>query len=327
MKDFSVSVIIPFYNAESYIEKCAHSLFSQTLEGIQFVFVNDKSTDGSVERLNNVIKQYPDREEDVLLVNHDRNTGAATSRNTGVDHAQAGYIGWVDADDWVEKGMFEAMYNEAVKKDLDIVWVDFYNNYGDREDLIDQWYEGGNLECVKKMLNGQLSGVMWNKLTKKTVYTENRVRFPDGLDMCEDLRVNVQLFYYADKVAYLNGAFYHHFKMKTDSITKESVLKPKINYDWLENAKAIIAFAGNNGIYLNEMEIGLMKLSPKVNLLVRGTDVSSFKTWRTIFPEANKFIWKTKLPFHYKVIAYCADREYWFLIGGWILLKKMIKHR
>ncbi|MCY4778540.1 glycosyltransferase family 2 protein [Sphingobacterium sp. UT-1RO-CII-1] len=325
MKDFSVSVIVPFYNAESYIEKCAHSLFSQTLEGIQFVFVNDKSTDGSVERLNNVIKQYPSRAMDVVIINHEKNKGAATSRNTGIEHVQGEYIGWVDADDWVEQDMFEMMYNQAVTKDLDIVWIDFYNSYGEKERLISQECDGNNLEYIKKMLNGRLSGVMWNKLTKRSIYIENDIRFQDGLDMGEDLRVNVQLFYYSRKIEYLKGVFYHHFKMKIDSITRISFFKPKINLDWLENTKAIIAFAQDCGIELSETEVGLMKLGPKVNLLVRGVDINTFKTWRIIFPEANRFIWKTSLPFHYKIIGCCADKEYWFLLNLWIKLKRLFK--
>lgn len=318
----SISIIVPVYNAMHTLERCVDSLINQTnIDALELIFVNDNSSDNSLQILEDYLNRFDKTQVNFKVINHSVNMGAAVARNTGIDHASGDYIGWVDADDWVDSGMFEAMYNEAIKKDLDIVWVDFYNNYGEKEDLINQQYEGSNRECIKKMLNGQLSGVMWNKLTKKTLYSENKVRFPDGLDMCEDLRVNVQLFYYADKVAYLKGAFYHHFKMKIDSITKESVLKSQINYDWIENAKGIIEFTRDKGIDLSEVEVALIQLAPKMNLLVRGNKLSTFKAWRGIFPEANRFVWETKMPFHYKVIACCADKEIWSVVNLWILIK------
>lgn len=120
-----VSVIVPVYRAEKFIQQCARSLFEQTLEEMEFIFVNDCTPDSSMVILREIIKEYPNRARQVRIVEHDQNKGSATARNTGLDNARGSYIIYCDSDDWVEREMYEKMIKKAFDDKADIVGCDF----------------------------------------------------------------------------------------------------------------------------------------------------------------------------------------------------------
>ncbi|GAA4168099.1 glycosyltransferase family 2 protein [Sphingobacterium ginsenosidimutans] len=319
-----VSVIIPFFNAANYIANCVHCLFGQTLSETEFIFVNDCSTDDSLIILENTIAIYFHRGRTVKIINHAENKGAATARNSGLAHASGECIGWLDSDDWIDTHLFEEMYSKLIQDEADIVWCDFYNTYHDREDYIRQEYSAKSHDCIKGLIKGDLMGGLCNKLVRRSVFTDHQIQFPDGMNMCEDLRVSVQLFYYAKRVSYLHAAYYHYVKYRADSISSSRVGSDQADQGWIENVKGIAAFVASKSDLALSEEIQLLKLRPKKNLLVNGTTVAAYKTWRGIFPEANDFIWKTQLPAHYKVLAWCANHKLWAPISlalwakGWI---------
>ncbi len=100
-----VSVIIPVYNVEKYIEHCARSLMEQTLMDIEYIFVDDCTPDHSMEILQRVLTDYPERLESIRIIHHTQNSGLATVRNTGLQSAQGEYIKHCDRADWVEPDM------------------------------------------------------------------------------------------------------------------------------------------------------------------------------------------------------------------------------
>lgn len=109
-----VSVIIPVYGVERYIEQCARSLFSQTMrDGIEYIFVDDCSPDKSIEILEDILREYPHREPQVKIIRHTENQGIGGTRRTGVKNATGEYIIHCDSDDWVEPDMYEMLYGKA----------------------------------------------------------------------------------------------------------------------------------------------------------------------------------------------------------------------
>ena len=110
MKKIKVSVCIPVYNMEKYIEDCIKSLVNQTLKEIELIFVNDGSTDNSLNILNEYKKQYPD----IIKVISQENKGLGGARNKGLELASGEYIGFVDADDFVEPNMYERLDRKSV---------------------------------------------------------------------------------------------------------------------------------------------------------------------------------------------------------------------
>ena len=127
-----VSVIVPVYNVEEYLERCLDSLVNQTLKDIEIIIVNDGSTDGSKE----IIQKYLNKYKNIVYLEKE-NGGLSSARNYGIPYAKGEYIGFVDSDDYVEITMYENMYNKAIEEKSDMVECDFIWEYPNkkREDI------------------------------------------------------------------------------------------------------------------------------------------------------------------------------------------------
>ena len=122
-----ISVIVPIYNVKLYIERCVRSLMEQTLENIEFIFVNDCTPDDSMDILHYVLEEYPKRREQIKIIEHETNRGISAVRNTGLKNATGQYIIYCDSDDWVEKNMYEKLLVKALETSADIVGCDFFD--------------------------------------------------------------------------------------------------------------------------------------------------------------------------------------------------------
>ena len=133
-----VSVIVPIYGVEAYIERCAVSLFEQTLDDIEYIFVNDCTPDNSMTILSEVLSRYPQRREQVRIINQPKNLGAAKAREDGIKAARGEYIIHCDSDDWVDTNMYQLLYEKAKADNSDMVICDWYVTDGVNHKRIDQ---------------------------------------------------------------------------------------------------------------------------------------------------------------------------------------------
>lgn len=206
-----VSVIIPIYNAEKYIEKCAISLFEQTLDSIEFIFVDDCSPDNCINKVKNILLEYPTRKKQVRFIRHSVNEGVSKSRQDGIDAANGEYIIHCDPDDWVEHTMYEVLYLEAKKDNTEIVISDFYTN-GQIQQYYSQRPEDLTSESVLASISGSsshvLHGGLWNKLVYNNLYRD--IKFPEDISFCEDVYVLFQFFKIPHKISYVPQALYHY---------------------------------------------------------------------------------------------------------------------
>ena len=120
-----VSIIIPVYGVEKYIERCARSLFEQTLDDIEYLFIDDSTPDRSIDILKRVLENYPHRKSQVNIHRMEQNSGQAIVRNWGMQNATGEYVIHCDSDDWVDTDMYRAMYEEAKDKNADVVVCDY----------------------------------------------------------------------------------------------------------------------------------------------------------------------------------------------------------
>ena len=150
-----VSVCIPVYGVEKYIERCARSLFEQTMrDGIEFIFVNDCTPDKSIEILEKVLAEYPHRKKQTQIINHEKNSGLVAARKTGLAHATGEYIIHCDSDDWVELNMYEKMYHAAKAADADMVYCDYVKELPDNTI---RKYSGGEATTAIELQNEMLA--------------------------------------------------------------------------------------------------------------------------------------------------------------------------
>ena len=136
-----VSVLVPVFRVEKYIERCARSLFEQTYSNLEFVFVNDSPDDQSIDVLQRVIEDYPDRVGSIKIINHDSNRGVAAARNTLLDNATGDFVSWVDSDDWLESNAIELLIQKQQRTNSDVVSGNIHMHYDDYvRDLMEKQY-------------------------------------------------------------------------------------------------------------------------------------------------------------------------------------------
>lgn len=211
MREIKVSIIIPVYNVERYLNQCLDSVVNQTLKEMEIIVINDGSTDNSLE----IIKKYQNL-YDLITVIDKKNEGVSIARNLGLEIAKGEYIYFLDSDDYIELNMLEKMYHIAKREDADIVQCGieiFENNtenkislyYGQEENLTILSKE----EAVKKYLRYQIPGYSVNKIVKRNLIEDLNIRFP-RISCFEDMLPTLQIFIGANKVVLLREALYHY---------------------------------------------------------------------------------------------------------------------
>ncbi|MCD8182120.1 MAG: glycosyltransferase [Bacteroides sp.] len=213
----NISVVIPVYNVEEYIERCIRSIINQTYtEGVECIIINDCTPDNSMTIVEQVIANYKGTIQFKLLC-HENNRGIAAVRNTGLDTASGKYILYIDSDDYCELDMLERMYTKAIEADADIVIADYWDTYSEKEIYRVQIMPQAGETYAKVIFKWKLVPVVWNKLIRRGLLQENRVSFIEGVDMGEDILLTHRLFYCVHKVICLPMAFIHHTQYRTDS--------------------------------------------------------------------------------------------------------------
>lgn len=208
--DYLVSICVPVYGVERYIERCARSILEQSYENIEVIFVNDASKDCSVEILERVIAEYPSRRGRVVVLTHESNRGLAAARNTGVDHAQGEFIMHVDSDDWIERDAVERLVRRQQETEADIVSgnaIAHYNGYD--QEMIEPDYADKN-EMIQNVIGLTLDHVIWRRLIRRTLYVNNNISAVEGVNIGEDHYTLPQLVYYARSIAKVDYSFYHY---------------------------------------------------------------------------------------------------------------------
>lgn len=185
--EYKISVIIPVYNVGKFIERCVQSLMEQTMDNVEYIFVDDASPDNSIQILQKVLVDYPGRHDDVRILTHVENKGLPAARNTGLAVATGEYIFHCDSDDFVEKDLLSTLYETACRENADIVWSDYYISYPNNERYLKQPSYDTPEAALKGMLNGRMKYNVWNKLVKRSLYTDNDITFPSGYAMGEDM--------------------------------------------------------------------------------------------------------------------------------------------
>ncbi len=210
-----VSVCVPVYNVAPYIERCVRSLMEQDYDNIEYVFVNDGSTDDSVRLLEQTVAKYPQRASAVHIYHNDRNHGVAYTRRVLIEKSIGEYASYVDADDWVDSNYISAMVDKAISNQADMV-ICPYKEYYPNSILVRKvnfhhttFFE----ECLFDIVS-----FVWAKLCKRNLWIQHMCFAPEDINFLEDRFALLQLGYYATKVGVADNTYYHYVH-RPDSIT------------------------------------------------------------------------------------------------------------
>lgn len=302
-----ISVIVPIYGVEKYIKRCALSLMEQTYKDIEYIFVNDCTKDDSMNVLQEVLYQYPNR--NILIINKDKNEGLPQARKTGFLASHGEYIIHFDSDDWVDKDCISKMYSTALKNKADIVIADYYEEYIDKQVVKKIPKINNPEECVSLMLRAQLHSGVWNKMVSRKLYSD--VEFP-VCNMHEDLATMVQVFSRAKIVSSVDEPFYHYNLANGQSLTQQ-VISVKKSYESYCNLKLLESFLRKN----NLLHVYKASFSNFVNTF-KGTILMNSETrntqWlKSLYPQSVQLIFQEcRLSLLKKCLLYLAVHGFWF---------------
>lgn len=285
-----ISVIIPIYGVEKYIERCVESLFKQTLDDIEFIFVNDCTPDNSMDILNRTINKYQSiiakKNYAIRIENMPLNCGLAAVRKHGIQLATGDYIINCDSDDWVDIHMYERMYNYAIYNNSDLVICDLVISSGNKntdkiskKNIIDLSREA----LFEKCLTSSTLNPLFLSLVKRNLFED--MLYPIG-DMSEDKTIMTQLVWKAQNVSYLPEALYYYFQSDNSivrTINKDANIK---KFKQLrDNRSVLLNFFKKENIRIPKKQLDAFLFVGKIGFIESYLDdMECRKLWYETYP-------------------------------------------
>ena len=286
-KSIKVSILIPIYKVERYLEKCLDSVFTQTYQNVDYVFVNDCSPDNSLQVLKDTICKHGIDKNRYVIIDHEQNEGIAVSRADCIKHATGDYVLFVDSDDWIEDNAVEQMILATKNGSIDIVGCDYIDEFGSgKKAYHKETYAETCQENLVRCLNYDVSPVLWKLLIKRSLF-EN-IKITPGLNIGEDYSISIKLYYYAKSFQALNQAFYHYVHYNQSKLSYQRLRS--VN-DHVSIVNEVETFMKEKGIYYDEAahRLQLRKFNIKSNFLTK--QLWDLEAYNTVFPEA-KGVWR-----------------------------------
>lgn len=312
-QQISVSILMPIYNVEQYLEKTLDSIFTQTYPYLDYVFVNDCSPDNSLQVLINTIKRYGINDGRYTIVNHEKNEGVAMSRNDCITYAKGDYVYFVDSDDWIEKDAVEQMVSATKEGTVDIVGCDYMKDFQDGTTTYH--HEDYSKTCednMRKCLNYDIATVLWKLLIRKRLFEF----FPiSPINIGEDYIISIKLFHFANSFVSIQRAFYHYVQYNQNRLSFQSLRSINDHIKCVEEVECFIKkyFLFDDNI---QHKLLLRKFNIKSNFVLN-KKLRDKKAFNRTFPEANG-IWRE--------MAYTRKEKlkFWLAENGLFTFLKLI---
>lgn len=221
MKEELISIIVPVYNVEKYLNRCLDSILNQTYRNIEIILINDGSKDNSI----NIIKEYKEKDERIIVIDRE-NKGVLYTRIEGFNKATGKYITFIDSDDWVENNIIEILYNKLIEYNADVVKCEFgYNESNVASGKInikqDYFIDKPNFEpnFYDMFLYNMNIHTVWAQMFKKDLLNKYIENIDTNISMGDDLEINTQLYKNISSILFIPDVLYH-YNYNNDSITK-----------------------------------------------------------------------------------------------------------
>lgn len=219
-----VSVVVPVYNVEPWIERCARSLFGQTLDDMEFIFVDDCTPDDSVAVIERVVADYPRRVAQVHIVHQEKQRGVLMARTRGQLLATGELVGGVDSDDWVEPDTYKTLYEQAQRDGADCVIMGFNRDFADHSEPCHRVFpETDGRQFMRHLYRYPFELVAWGEVLRNDDRLKEHLRKYynqpqwQGITMWEDVAVMMPYYYNARHISYCDRLFYHYNRANVSS--------------------------------------------------------------------------------------------------------------
>ena len=284
MKQIKLSILIPIFNVEKYIRRCAESLFNQTLkEDIEYIFVNDDTKDRSIAILEEVLNNFPERKNQVKIIQHERNKGIGQTRLTAIENATGEYIAFCDSDDWIEPSMYEKLLRVALLGEYDIVGCDFVieGTNGDQNVVFN--YE--NKSDILRDVLGNRWGTVWKYIVRRSLVESIKHKFSPRICHGEDYIMTSLLLLNASSYHHIDERLYH-YNCQNSSSLMHNVTQSAAS-EQVEASEIVFAELKKRGLDTQyQDEINVRKIFTRIQSLLAGLSNSS------VYPEVKGSYWK-----------------------------------
>lgn len=294
-----VSVIIPVYHSEFYLARCCRSLFGQTLDAFECLFIIDGPSISAEAIISETLAAYPHRQSQVTILRHAENLGTSYSRQEGHEQAHGEYLYHCDSDDWMEPDALQKAYELANQESADLVFFDYVRHY----EVSGQKVVYRSAHVVHGVIS-TMDGTLCNKLIRRQFVISQDLCFPSGINWGEDLCMSVLLQILATKIAYLPEQLYHycmHTQSYTADVSHEKYIQLVSCPCWVEQEL--------DKRRLKEVYPSMLlklKFEVKEYFLIHPA-LRDVKHWRTVYPECHSSIWQfSTVPFYLKFVSWLA---------------------
>lgn len=313
-----VSILIPIYKAERYIENCLQSVFEQTYDNIEYILVDDASPDHSIDIVNQTIRKYQEKSQSVKIIINKKNLGIAKTRNILLNNATGDYIYFVDSDDFIKNNTIELFVSTALKENADIVRCNYYKYINGTCNAVMRESCNDEKDMVANCLSTESSmKSLWLLFIRRSIFTDNHLKFPDNINGCEDYLMTIKLFYYASKIVDIPEPLYYYRLDNQESVTQR---KYYFHTNACNAINEVILFLKEKQIYEKNKEYCLrLMFTTKQHFLINKS-IRDIDKYINTFPESNS-CYKY---YHYnkkqKIIFFLAEHKLKMLI---IIISKL----
>lgn len=289
-----LSVIIPIFNAASFLSKCVDSLSSQTKKtGVEYIFVDDGSTDDSVHILRSLLVSNSSFSSSTSVFCLPDHRGVGAAREEGIRHARGNYITFCDADDWVDSDIYEVICRHIVQSHSDIIVQDFII-YGIRSE-----------ECFsysdQKIDNRLISGhwwMLWSHTVKRSLLQDHQITFVDGINFWEDMDFLMRVYHFAQNISYIHRPLYHY-----NCTNPQSFSSTNSGLSLLPSCQRVIdhlsSFYQEQHV---EPPVRLLALKQFTRDLYLKHSPVDWSAWRKRYPESWRYVWRdSTFKFFYRI--------------------------
>lgn len=304
--NFLVSIIIPVFKTEQFVERCLKSVCEQTLENFQIIIVDDCSPDNAIQKAEQVLDLYPNRLVHTKIIRLEKNVGLASARKIAFKYIEGKYVTCLDSDDYLDKNALEQMLHKAEAMEADIVICDYFLVSKKNIKIVKQFTTQET--ALNDLLMDKLHGSYCNKLYKNDILRS--IEILEGVNMCEDFLAISQLIIKSRKIVYLDRAFLYYIQYNNNSMTSnysekscQDIIKV---IDFLENY-----IIKNNDFYKCEREFKWRKLFFKFIILMN-LDRKKRSNYIDLYPDCKSLI--SSMPLYHQIILKAAYKKNNYLI-------------
>lgn len=305
-----VSIIVPVYNVEQYLQKCLDSILSQTLSDIEVICVDDGSTDNSLK----ILYDYQRKDNRIHVVSQE-NAGPGAARNKGIELSQGEYIGFVDADDFIEKDMYRKMVSRAEKYNADIVIANSYLYFDktmDKQIFRDMtlFTKFENEEYFTAKQHPQILTIvgMWDRLFRKSFVNQISFSNPVGR-FYEDHFPSFQSSVLANRISVIKEPLYYYRQQREGSTVNREAKFDSYKFDFLKDYQEVRDFLISTGEYSSYQDQFLRYKIPLA--VMHQQNMTSRMSFKKYFKEF-------KVLFHKDDYEFLKTENFW----GWSFLKQ-----